>query len=157
MNNNIFAYFFVFIFCTLFLLFAGVLSNIIYPIKYYEEIKLNSNKYGVETSLILSVMKAESNFNENAISKRGAMGLMQLMPSTASFIANKIDLSFKEDDLMKSEINIELGTAYLSYLISKFKNISIAICAYNAGEGEVSTWLDENGNLKQIKYAETKA
>lgn len=92
----------------------------------YDRIIINkSNKYGLEPSLIRAVITAESNWDPQAVSKKGAVGLMQLMPSTAK--------EMKLDPFSPEE-NIEGGTRYLRYLLDRFKGrLDIALAAYNAG------------------------
>ena len=89
-----------------------------------------SQKYNVEPALIKAVIKAESNFNHRAVSPKGARGLMQLMPATAS--------SLQVQDSFHPENNIEGGVRYLRYLIKYFNgNLPLALAAYNAGENAV--------------------
>lgn len=114
-----------------------------------------SNKYGVDKSLVLAVIKTESGFDPKAISNKGAVGIMQIMPSTAVFIAEKLGLS--NYDLTDSDISINFGTFYLSYLLKKYSEEFLAICAYNAGEGTVNKWLKQGKLSKNnIPYKETK-
>ncbi|HVO66044.1 MAG TPA: lytic transglycosylase domain-containing protein [Syntrophales bacterium] len=98
--------------------------------KYDHLIAKASEKYSVDPALIKAVIKAESNFNHRAVSKKGARGLMQLMPATAS--------SLQVQDSFHPESNIEGGVRYLRYLLNYFSgNLHLAIAAYNAGENAV--------------------
>jgi len=98
--------------------------------KYDSLIAKASQKYNVESALIKAVIKAESNFNHMAVSRKGARGLMQLMPSTAS--------SLQVRDSFHPENNIEGGVRYLRYLLKYFNdNLPLALAAYNAGENAV--------------------
>lgn len=116
-------------------------------------------EYGVSRDLIYAVIKAESNFNAAAVSNKGARGLMQLMPATAAFVAEKLgESSFDIDDPKQ---NIRFGVYYLSYLQKRFDGESVVLAAYNAGENTVGRWLEDdslspNGRLEHIPYAETK-
>jgi soluble lytic murein transglycosylase len=116
--------------------------------------------YGVDANLVLAVIKVESDFDENAISSKGAVGLMQLLPSTALFVSDKLGVEFSEEDLFDSDINIRFGTYYLSYLFDKFATLETVLAAYNAGEGNVSRWLslfsDDGKTLRQIPFEETE-
>ena len=90
-------------------------------------------KFNLDVALIKAVIKAESNFNHKAVSRAGAKGLMQLMPQTAS--------SLKVDDVFHPENNIEGGARYLRYLLNLYKgNLTLALAAYNAGEGAVAKY-----------------
>ena len=129
--------------------------------KYAGKIIECAREFSLEPSLVFAVIKAESGFNENAVSSKGACGLMQLMPETAGFIAEKLE--FKgEINLFSASCNIYLGCGYLKYLLEKFNDERCALCAYNAGEGRVSGWLaDENCSadgktLLCVPFAETK-
>lgn len=141
-----------------------ILTNI-YPQNYKEYVTTYCEKYNVESNLVYALIKAESNFNTNAKSNKGAKGLMQLMEKTAIDINKKIDTPIDEKQILyklnEPDYNINLGTKYLSILIEKYNNIEIALTAYNAGIGTVDTWI-ENGTIKndgsdieKIPYKET--
>lgn len=90
-----------------------------------------SEKHSVDPALIKAVIKAESNFNHQAVSPKGARGLMQLMPATAN--------SLQVHDSFHPEKNIEGGVRYLRYLLNLFRgDLSLALAAYNAGESAVA-------------------
>lgn len=139
--------------------------KIIYPIKYENFVENYSTKYEVDKNLIYAIIKAESNFNQQAVSNKEAKGLMQLMPQTAEDIAKKLDIEVTKEEIFKKllepEFNINLGTKYISNLLAKYSNIELALTAYNAGSGNVDTWV-ENGtlmadgsNIENIPYKET--
>jgi soluble lytic murein transglycosylase-like protein len=100
----------------------------------YDKIITNAaNKFNIDVALIKAVIKAESNFNHQAVSRAGAKGLMQLMPQTAS--------ALKVDDVFHPGDNIEGGARYLRYLLNVYKgNLTLALAAYNAGEGAVAKY-----------------
>lgn len=119
----------------------------VYKLEYTEYVKKYANEYNVDEYLIYAIIKAESNFEPNAESHRGAKGLMQLMYSTAEDIAKRINVNLNEDNILEPDININLGTKYISMLIQKYNNTNLALAAYNAGSGNVDGWI-EKGTLK---------
>ena len=116
---------------------------------------------GVEPFLAYSVMKAESDFREDAVSRAGAVGLMQIKPSTAEYICRREGIEFEPERLTDGAYNTRLGCMYLAYLLGKFAE-QTAIAAYNAGEGTVSEWLknpefsSDGCLLDYIPYPETE-
>ena len=94
-----------------------------------DSIRGAASDHGVEPALVTAVIAAESNFDPAAVSSRGAQGLMQLMPATAA------DLGVR--DVWDPDQNIRGGTAHLARLLGKYDDVSLALAAYNAGEGTV--------------------
>lgn len=145
--------------------FKNDILKLFYPKKYEDIVSKYASEYNVDKNLIYAVMKAESDFNENAISNKGALGLMQIMEDTAKEIAKKnniqIDENNSKEDILKVENNINIGTKYLSILLEKYNNIDLALAAYNAGTGNVDNWiekevLNEDGsNIENVPYKET--
>lgn len=141
------------------------ISKYIYPIKYKDYIVQEAVKHDVDPHLIAAVIKVESNFQTGRSSAKGAIGLMQLMPTTADWIVERTGShSVTSDELLHlPQKNIELGAWYLKYLLSQFDDqMIIAIAAYNAGPGNVSKWLEDgtwNGELNtasDIPFGETR-
>lgn len=132
-----------------------------YPIEYSEEVEKYSKEYNVDKNLIYAIIKAESNFNEKAESSKGAKGLMQLMYTTAKDVAKKVDIEIDEEKILEPNININLGTKYISILLEKYHNNELALAAYNAGSGNVDNWIEENTlkkdgtDAEKIPYKET--
>ena len=120
----------------------------IYKLEYSEYVKKYAKEYDVDKYLIFAIIKAESNFDQDAVSHREAKGLMQLMYSTAEDIAKKVNVDLNEENVLEPDININLGTKYISMLIQKYGNINLALAAYNAGSGNVDGWI-EKGTLKE--------
>ncbi len=156
--------FFICLWSVLFVILLTFIINCfegyLYPIKYSEEIKKYSEQNLISASLVASVINVESAYKKDCVSSKGAKGLMQIMPETAKWIAEKREMEFVEDKLFDIEYNIDFGCYYLSYLMRYFEDEDLAICAYNAGMGNVSKWLkdeslSENGKLVKIPFEET--
>ena len=134
-----------------------------YPLKYIDIIENNCQKYQLEPDLVCAVIHAESKFNNAARSRKGASGLMQIMESTADWAAEEIGLeNFTYDQIFEPEINIQIGCWLLNRLEKQFGSIEQAVCAYNAGSGNVSKWLDnprysrDGKHLDVIPFPETE-
>ena len=137
----------------------------IYKKEYSQYVEKYSKQYNVDEELVYAVIKAESNFNANAQSSKGAIGLMQLMETTAQDVCKRMDLNISNNELkeklLEPEININIGTKYLSILIQQYGNVEIAITAYNAGIGTVDNWIEKDiikadgSNVEKIPYKET--
>ncbi len=136
------------------------LIKLFYPVCYIDSINRYSEEFQLESSLVLAIVNIESGFNRFAISSRGAIGLMQLMPSTAEFIADELDIeNFSINSLFNSDVNIMFGCYYLRYLSNKFDTYEKVLFAYNAGEGRLYNFLSKSGgvfNIEDIEINETK-
>ena len=96
------------------------------------ESKLN----GVDPMLVVAIIRCESSFNNYAVSHVGAMGLMQVMPDTGKWLAERGGWKLgRSTNLFDSELNVKLGTAYIAELIARFGSVEKALVAYNAGPG----------------------
>lgn len=132
-----------------------------YKTEYLEYVEKYANEYNVDRYLIFAVIKAESNFKKDAVSNKGAQGLMQLMYTTAVEISDRIGITVNKENILDPEININLGTKCISILIKKYNNIELALAAYNAGSGKVDDWIkndilkSDGTNIENIPYKET--
>lgn len=116
------------------------LKKFIYPDTYIDIVKEESIKNDIDPYLVLAIIKTESGFDSMAISKKQAKGLMQIMDSTA----NDINSEVSEKNIYNVNTNIKLGCEYLNYLIKTYDgNYYLAVCAYNAGLGNVNEWVKE--------------
>lgn len=165
-NKKIVIAILVIVILIVFLIFARIpILKIMYPKTYEEAVLIYSEKYNVDKNLILALIKAESNFDKDAISNRNAIGLMQLMEDTAKDVANKngieIDNNNIREELCDVYKNIEIGTAYISSLLERYDNKKVALAAYNAGIGTVDNWIDkgiikkDGTDIENIPYKET--
>jgi soluble lytic murein transglycosylase len=114
------------------------------PLRHDDIIRQQANDKNLDPSLIAGVIYVESRFRDQT-SHAGAKGLMQLIPSTADYIAHKSGgTEFVQGDLADPQINIAYGSWYLRYLLEHYHgNTVLALAAYNAGEGKVDEWWRE--------------
>ncbi len=133
-----------------------------YKVEYKEYVEKYSKEYEVDPYLVYAIIKAESKFNEGAISSKGATGLMQIMDKTAKEIAENLVMDYETGvTLYNPEKNIKLGIAYYSYLKKIYKVDSISLAAYNAGSGNVNKWIEEGkikadgSDIENIPFKET--
>jgi soluble lytic murein transglycosylase len=117
--------------------------NLRFPMPYREKVMRYSKTNQLDPSIIYGVMRRESLFNANAKSRAGALGLMQLMPATARYVAKGLGLKKpKHADILIIENNINYGTRYFRTVLNRFDdNVSLAAAAYNAGPSRVKRWL----------------
>lgn len=135
----------------------------IYPQEYKKSVEDNAVTYNIPENILYAVIKCESNFNSAAVSNAGAIGLMQLMPDTFVWLTNDMTgEGLDEGMIYDPETNIRYGTFYLSLLYKRYENWETALAAYNAGPGEVDSWLEDEKyssdgvSLKNIPYKETR-
>ena len=145
-----------------------VQKKFLYPFPYRSTVENYSSRWKVDKFLAIAVMKVESNFSEEAHSRSGAVGLMQIMPDTAAWIAYQLgeppeEISDDIEHLHDPETNIRYGTWYLAELKDEFKgNDVLALAAYNAGRGNVHEWMEKNNwsenfsDADKIPYPETR-
>lgn len=134
----------------------------VYPLEYTELVEKAAKDYNLEPALIYGVIHTESRFDPNAGSSVGARGLMQLMPETFEWIAEKREQAdrYTADDLYTPEVNIDYGCWLLRYFLDYYGNEQCAVAAYNAGF-VVSDWLEDPNcssdgiTLDTIPYPET--
>lgn len=147
------------------LLLISVIEPILkhyYPLKYADVIGVQANKHDLDPLLIAALIHVESKWKEVAVSPMEAVGLMQLMPETAHWIATEIDLDYASLDLFDPETNITLGCWYLKYLHMQLPSFTAALAAYNGGQGNVRRWLNEGvwdgsmDSIAEIPFAETR-
>jgi len=129
-------------------------ARIWYPLRYSTNVRVYASQDHLDAALLAAVIEAESKFNANAQSSAGAVGLMQLTPSTAKGIAQYTGGSrFRVSDLENPDINIRYGAWYLGHLLEKYRDERLALAAYNAGQQNVDSWQSQHVG---IQFDETK-
>ncbi len=126
-----------------------------YPLEYEHIVRGHAEQYDLDPALLAAVIYRESEFDADARSSSGAIGLMQLLPETAEGIAQLTGGSrFVVDDLYDPEINVRYGSFYLRRLLRKYDDERLALAAYNAGQANVDEWIDEG--REEIPFPETR-
>lgn len=146
----------------LIIIIAATMLYGLFPSKHSDLIHRYCDKYDVDPYLVLSLIKAESNFKTDAVSSADAKGIMQLTEETFEYCMQSIGESFLSEDILKPEANIRAGVWYLGVLLKKYEgNIQNAVAAYNAGATNVDKWLADSAysrdgkTLDEIPFGET--
>lgn len=135
-----------------------------YPLRYHESVMRHAERHMLDPLLVTAMMRVESAFNRYAISPKGARGLMQIMPDTARWAAERMGLDdFDLEQLYDPETNIAIGVWYLSTLREQFDGDTVlALAAYNGGRANVLRWLREEAwsgeveTISDIPFPETR-
>jgi len=149
----------------IYIVYMVICKQYIYPTKYSKYVIETAKDNNIDPYLIFAIIKQESKFDNRACSNRNAKGLMQILDSTANEIAEEINNIDKNNlDLFDAKTNIYIGAKYFRTLVDRYDgNIKLAICAYNAGLGNVDKWkLSEDiyfaseVSISNIPFEETK-
>lgn len=142
----------------LLLLLLTIILNFSYPLFYRNHVNLYSKIFDIDPYLVFSTIKAESNFDKNATSDKNAKGLMQILDETGEEIFEKLKVSREYRDLYNPEVNIMVGTYYLSALLDRYDgDVDKAIAAYNSGMANVDRWSKDKENFRdEIDFKETE-
>jgi len=143
-----------------YVIISGYIARMLHPTHYAELVGECAAEFGVPRSVIFAVIKTESSFRPNAVSRAGATGLMQLMLDTFSWLLSKTGDEYTVEDLRDPAVNIRYGTMLLAVLYNEFGSWETALAAYNAGLNRVRIWLSDpeitkDGELVAIPYPET--
>lgn len=136
------------------------LVKLLYPKKYSTYVEKYSKEYNLNENLVYSIIKVESKFDQDALSHRGAKGLMQIADITRDWAIGELELS-EDIDIYDPETNIRIGCWYLNTLYKDFGDTDLVIAAYNGGSGNVNKWLldeqysSDGKNLHTIPFLET--
>ena len=120
----------------------GWYARWLYPLDHAEIISKNAAAYHLDPALVAAVIYEESSFDDQSVSQEGAIGLMQLLPSTAIWISTKNEnADFNPKSLKDPAVNIFYGCWYLRYLLDRYGNMELALAAYNGGTENVDRWI----------------
>jgi len=133
---------------------SAIALRVLYPVAYLDLVRAAADERGLDAAALCSLIRAESRFHPGAVSARGAIGLMQIMPDTGLWIAEQIGLAeFVPAMLFDPRTNLRLGTWYLRYLLDRFGGLEPALMSYHAGPTRVDGWLASG----EIPYSGTRA
>ncbi len=135
-----------------------------YPLEYEDAIRAEAARNDLDPALVAAIINAESGFVPDSRSSQGAVGLMQLLPETARFVADSSDRpSPSPDRLGVPAVNIAYGSRYLRYLIDRYGTVPLALAAYNGGETNLADWLEQASRRgkplqvpRDIPFSETR-
>ena len=138
------------------------LQKSLYPLKYEKTVKSQCRKNNLEESFVFAVIKCESDFQSDAVSSAGAMGLMQIMPDTFTWLKTKTGEDLPQEKLFDPEVSIKYGCLLYSMFMEQFGSEREAVAAYHAGPNNVKKWLkdekysSDGKTLKDIPFSSTK-
>lgn len=130
------------------------LLKIIYPIAYWDLIRKYAAERNLDPYFVAALIAQESTFVPDIRSSAAAVGLMQLLPSTAREYARRLKIPFSTKTLTTPETNIRIGTAYLADKIKEFGQLHLVLASYNAGERAVRRWLSERSSLALDEFVD---
>jgi len=136
----------------------------LFPKPFWSDLKKHSDANGLDPYLVASLIRQESEFNPNAVSRANAVGLMQLLPKTGKLVAKEVQLKrYNASQLYTPAVNLQLGTRYFRGMVDKFGgSFEYALAAYNAGSDRVDEWLaqgkyrDPQEFVESIPFTETR-
>lgn len=136
------------------------IERLFYPLEYTDIILAAQSQYRLDSFLIAAVIYEESKFDPTSRSAAGAVGLMQVMPATGRWVAERRGRIFREADLLEPDVNIDIGSWYIRYLQDKYGNENLALAAYNGGTENVDRWMSQGGapetTIRNIPFRETR-
>ncbi len=132
--------------------------SFLFPMRYKKEIQQYAKQNGLDPALIAAQIKVESNYDEQAVSRRGAVGLMQVLPSTGVWCAKEMQIQAYTDDMLTTpKINLQIGIWYDAYLLQQTESIEWMLAAYNGGIANVEAWrADGITRIDEIPFPETR-
>jgi soluble lytic murein transglycosylase len=150
---------------TLALWSSNAFWNALSPVTHKQALYRLAHRTKVDPLLLAAIVQTESGFDPFAESRRGALGLMQLMPPTALAMARELKVNYQDsDDLYTQDINLTLGAHYFSKMLKSFNgDLILALAAYNAGPTKVKGWglsgwgADQESLIEAIPVPETRA
>ncbi|MCL6615354.1 MAG: lytic transglycosylase domain-containing protein, partial [Firmicutes bacterium] len=139
-------------------------GRLFFPLPYFELVSAHARRHSLDPLLVEALIREESSFDPHAVSKRGALGLMQIMPETGLWIASQLGEELTPARLLAPEENIRYGVWYLATLFERFAGDAVkTLAAYNAGYNRVEEWRARGiwdgtlADLGRLPFLETRS
>jgi soluble lytic murein transglycosylase len=133
----------------------GRVLRAIFPWPGRRAVEAEAREFGVDPLLFAAIVRQESTFDLEALSRAGARGLAQLMPGTAAQAARVLDVTLYPEWLTVPDLNLHLGASHLAALLRRFGGrVEVAVAAYNAGAAPVSRWISRPGAADPDQFIE---
>lgn len=129
--------------------------RLVYPLPYAELLRGAAGRSGVDVQLVAGIIRQESMFQRDAVSRAGAVGLMQILPSTGRILSRRLRLRYSRARLTQPEYNLRLGTTHLADLLERFGQLELALAAYNAGPNNAEAWQAERAWDEPAEFVES--
>ncbi|MGH9792534.1 MAG: lytic transglycosylase domain-containing protein, partial [Candidatus Acidiferrales bacterium] len=127
----------------------------VYPLPYQESIETTAERKGLDPMIVAGLIRQESTFLSDAVSRAGAVGLMQVMPRTGRVLARRERVPYSRSRLFQPEYNLRLGITHLADLIRNHGSLEKALAAYNAGPHRVAAWTANGGYSEPAEFVES--
>ncbi len=129
--------------------------RIVYPLPYESSLRAHAGRHEVDPMLVAGLIRQESVFQHDAVSRAGAIGLMQVLPKTGKKLARREKVRYAKKKLFEPEYNLRLGTLHLADLVRTLGGYEQALAAYNAGEHRVALWQSERNHEEVAQFVES--
>jgi soluble lytic murein transglycosylase len=127
----------------------------VYPLPYRAALEREADRHKLDLAMVAGLIRQESAFDADAVSRRGAIGLMQIWPPTAPSLARSLRLAYSRAHLFDPEYNLRLGASYLATLLKAYDRPEFALAAYNAGESRVKEWTAGQAYAELPEFVES--
>jgi len=131
------------------------LWRLVYPMPYEASIERFSARAKIDPMLVAGLIRQESVFQRDAVSRAGAVGLMQVLPSTGRQLARQLNLPYSRERLTEADYNLQLGTTYFADLLGRQGTLEKALAAFNAGEDRVALWMAERQFAEPAEFVQS--
>ncbi len=129
--------------------------RLVYPLPDAIPVRRWARRVGLDPALVAAVIRKESGFDPEAVSAAGAVGLMQVLPSTAASWSRRLHLTYSESRLRDPDFNLRIGCLHLASLLRRYSTLELALAAYNAGETRIAAWKKQGRGTDAAEFVES--